>query len=58
MITEERIAKAKEKIDSYWDDMGRAEENNNSELYDYWLAKWSAAREIYEDLTDMRWNRE
>lgn len=35
MITEERIAKAKEKIDSYWDDMGRAAENNNSELYDY-----------------------
>ena len=57
MIIKERIAKAKEKIDSYWDELGRAAENNNVELYEYWLAKWAAAREIYECLTDTRWNR-
>lgn len=56
MITEERIAKAKEKIDDLWDDMNMAAENNNAELYEYLLAKWAAAREIYEVLTDTRWN--
>ena len=31
-------------------------ENNNDELYDYWLAKWAAAREIFEILTGEKWN--
>lgn len=56
MIIEERIAKAKERIDSYWDKLNDAAENNNAELYEYYLAKWAAAREIYEDLTDARWH--
>lgn len=56
MIIEERIANANEKIQFYWDMLGHAADSNNDELYDYWLAKWAAAREIYEDLTDTRWN--
>ena len=56
MIIEERIAKANERIDSYWDKLNEAAENNNAELYEYYLAKWASAREIYEDLTDTRWH--
>lgn len=56
MTKEERIANAKYKINDYWDLMNRAAENNNDELYDYWLAKWAAAREIYEVLTGEKWN--
>lgn len=55
MIIEERIANANEKIQFYWDMLAHAANNNNAELYDYWLAKWAAAREIYECLTDTRW---
>lgn len=55
MTIEERTAKAKEKINEYWDLMDYAVEHNNDELYDYWLAKWAAAREIYEILTGERW---
>ena len=58
MIDEGRIANAKSKINDYWDLMNRAAENNNDELYDYWLAKWAAAREIYEVLTGGRWYHE
>lgn len=56
MTNQERIANAKYKINGYWDLMNRAAENKNDELYDYWLAKWAAAREIYEVLTGERWN--
>lgn len=56
MTNQERIANAKYKINYYWDLMNRADENNNAELYEYFLAKWAAAREIYEVLTDTRWN--
>ena len=52
----EKIACADEKIKSYWELMGNAADNNNEELYDYWLAKWAAAREIYEILTDKKWD--
>ena len=55
MIDEGRKANAKEKINVYWDLMNGAAENNNDELYDYWLSKWAAAREIYELLTGERW---
>lgn len=55
MTNQERIANAKYKINDYWDLMNRAAENNNGELYEYWLAKWGAAREIYELLTGERW---
>lgn len=55
MTNQERIANANYKINEYWDLMNRAAENND-ELYDYWLAKWAAAREIYEVLTGERWN--
>ena len=56
MTMQERIANADEKIRFYWEFMGRAIESNNEELYDYWLAKWAAAREIYEILIDEKWN--
>ena len=55
MTIEERIANAKEKINEYWDLIDRALKTNNDELYDYWLARWAAAREIYEILTGERW---
>lgn len=54
MTNQERIANAKYKINDYWDLMNRAVENND-ELYDYWLAKWGAAREIFEILTGEKW---
>lgn len=54
MTNQERIANAKYKINDYWDLMNRAAENND-ELYDYWLAKWGAAREIFEILTGEKW---
>ena len=56
MTMQERIANADEKIRFYWELMGHAIESNNEELYDYWLAKWAAAREIYEILIDEKWN--
>lgn len=55
MTTKERIANANEKIQDYWDLMAMTVETNNYELYDYWLAKWGAAREIYEVLTGEKW---
>lgn len=55
MTNEERIATAKGKINFYWDLMAHAVESENDELYGYWLAKWAAAREIYEVLTGERW---
>ncbi len=55
MIDEGRKANAKEKINVYWDMMNGANENNNVELYEYWLSKWASAREIYELLTGERW---
>lgn len=56
MTNQERIANADEKIRFYWKLMANAFESNNEELYDYWLAKWAAACEIYEILTDEKWN--
>lgn len=58
MTNEERIATAKGKINFYWDLMDDAVENGNGELYDFWLAKWAVAREIYEVLTGERWYHE
>lgn len=58
MIDEERIASAKGKINFYWNLMNNSVERGNDELYDYWLAKWAAAREIYEILTGERWYHE
>lgn len=54
MTNQERIASAKYKINEYWELMNRAAENND-ELYEYWLAKWGAAREIFEILTGEKW---
>lgn len=56
MTMQERIANADEKIRFYWELMGHTTESNNEELYDYWLAKWAAACEIYEILIDEKWN--
>lgn len=58
MTNQERIANAKYKINDYWDLMNRAAEINNAELYDYWLAKWGAAREIFEILIGGKWYHE
>lgn len=55
MTMEERIARADEKINSYWKNTLLAEDIDNSELHSYWLARWGAASEIYEILTDKKW---
>ena len=55
MTMQERIANADGKIKFYWDLMASAIENDNGELYDYWLAKWASAKEIYEILTGEKW---
>lgn len=55
MTIEERIAKADKIINWYWGMMNSAIMSNSNELYDYWLAKWAAAKEIFEVLTGGKW---
>ena len=55
MTIDERIEKANEKVNNYWNMMNIARKYGDSGDEEYWMYKWAAACEVYELITGTTW---
>lgn len=55
MTMQERIEKARERVQNYWDMQEIATQFSNQSDAEYWMYKWAAACEIYEIITGTKW---
>lgn len=55
MTIEERISKANNVVQNYWDMMKTAKEFGNKDDAEYWMVKWAGACEVYDLITGSKW---
>lgn len=56
MTMQERIEKARERVQNYWEMMDIARQFGNTSDEEYWMYKWAAACEVYEIITGTKWH--
>lgn len=57
MTMQERIEKARERVQNYWEMMDIARQFSNVADEEYWMYKWAAACEVYEINTGTKWHQ-